>query len=261
MAAVCAGLVLVSGLFAFRLARRSESKLSPGGARATVVAADGARAILHRLPPAPPQPPGSNRVVRVRRGQVLAEVNGRQLSLRDLFPLPASSTNTDQIFSRDTYEYLLKRAVDRELILQTAKAEQVELTDDQKRYLASVRAMRERREPGQVTRLTLNDAQVDFEMADAQAFLLQDNLLARTGSSPNVTPGQVAAYYQANIVQFGQLPLDSQARTQAWRTIDFNIRQQLAPAVRSSYQTQLLAYMDQLRAEANITVDPLPDSD
>ena len=202
------------------------------------------------------EPGDTNRMVRVSPGQVLAVVNGRQIRLGDLMPLRGTNA---QALSRQTYDFLLQRAIDRELVLQTAKAQGLEMTDGEKRQLANARALRALPEPGQVQRLTLDQAQLDFEMRDAEAFLLQSALMAGTGISANVTPAQVSSYYQAHVDEFGDLPPDEQARKAAWAQINSEIRQRLAAPIRSIYQNQLLAYMKQLQSGADISLTQLAD--
>ncbi|MGB7767930.1 MAG: hypothetical protein WBN22_03650, partial [Verrucomicrobiia bacterium] len=94
----------------------------------------------------------------------------------------------------------------------------------------------------------------------AQAFMLQTSLMAAAGAAPNVTPEQVEQYYQQHIDEFGALPADPQASQQAWQAIDIQIRNQLAEAVRAGYQQQLDAYMNGLKAKADIVVTPLTET-
>ncbi len=200
----------------------------------------------------------SNRVFRVRQDQTLASINGTAITLRDLFPIKAVATDVEQEIAPETYEYFLKRAIDRELTVQAAKAQGITLTESQSQQLAKMQGLREQPEPGLLQKFTVDAAQIQFELRDAQAFMLQNNLLAQQGSSPNVTADQVQAYYQMHVAELGELPSEPEARQAAWQTIDINIRGQLAAEMRSKYQKELKDYLDQLRARANISIASLP---
>ena len=209
-----------------------------------------------------PGPGGAKKTAQVylvRPNQVLAMVNGTPITLWDLIPLQ-STNNAAQQIDPVTYSYFLQRAINRELIMQAAKAQGVTLNQAQQDQLAKFRAEREQPYPGQVNQLSLNSADVEFELRDAQAFMLQTAIMAAAGLSPNVTPDQVEQYYQQHIDEFGQLPSDPQARQQAWQTIDIEIRNQLAEQVRTDYQKQLDIYMNGLKAKANIVVTPLTET-
>lgn len=200
----------------------------------------------------------SNRVFRVRQDQILATINGTAITLRDLFPIKVVAADVEQEIAPETYEYFLKRAIDRELTVQAAKAQGITITESQNQQLAKMQGLREQPEPGLLQKFTVDAAQIQFELRDAQAFMLQNNLLAQQGSSPNVTADQVQAYYQAHIAELGELPAEPEARTETWQTIDINIRGQLAAEKRSKYQQELTHYLDQLRAKANISIVSLP---
>ncbi|MGA3283563.1 MAG: hypothetical protein ABSD57_03780 [Verrucomicrobiota bacterium] len=202
----------------------------------------------------------TNRIFLARPDQVLATVNGTPITLGDLMLLQSTNSEAEQKIDSVTYNYFLQRAINRELVLQAAKAQGVTLNQAQEDQLTKLRAEREQPEPGLVSKLTVNAAEIEFELRDAQAFMLQTSLMAQAGATPNVTPDQVEQYYQAHIAEFGELPADPQARQQAWQTIDIQIRGQLAAGMRAEYQQQLDAYMAQLKARANIVVTPLMES-
>ncbi len=202
----------------------------------------------------------TNRAFLARPDQVLATVNGTPIMLVDLMPLPSTNSEAEQKIDPAVYNYFLQRAINRELVLQAAKAQGVTLNQAQEDQLAKLRATREQPYPGMVSQLTVNAAEVEFELRDAQVFMLQTSLMAQAGARPNVTPDQVEQYYQTHLAQFGELPADPQARQQAWQAIDFQIREQLAAGTRTGYQQQLDAYMAQLKASANIVVTPLMES-
>lgn len=199
------------------------------------------------------------KVFLVRPNQVLAKVNGKPLILGDVIPLQSTNDAEPQI-DPVAYNYFLQRAINRELILQAAKADGITLSDSQQQQLDKFRAEREQPEPGLVSKLSVNPTEVEFELRDAQAFMLQTSIMAAAGLTPNVTPDQVGQYYQQHVGEFGQLPSDPQARQQAWQQIDIEIRNQLAGQTRTDYQKQLDVYMNGLKAKANITVTPLTET-
>jgi hypothetical protein len=200
----------------------------------------------------------SETVVRVNAAKVLATVNGRQIKLSDLMPLSPMETNEDRTLSLVTYRYLLDRAVNRELILQAANAQGVALDESQIKQLADFRAERRQLGPGLVQQLNADPKQLDFESQDVAAFMLQTELLARTGSSPNVSADEVRAYYDQHAADFADLPADEPARSQTWTAIDFQIRTMLAPAKRAEFQSELVAYMDQVKSAADINLTETP---
>ncbi len=201
----------------------------------------------------------ASKAYQVRPDQVLAKVNGRPITLWDLIPLQ-STNNAEQQLDPVTYKYFLQRAINRELIMQAAGARGITLTDSQQQQLDKFKSVREEPEPGLVGKFTVNSAEVEFELRDQQAFMLQTSLMAAAGVTPNVTPDQVQQYYQQHMDEFGALPADPQARQQAWQTIDVLIRNRLAEEIRTGYQQKLDAYMNGLKANANIVVTPLTET-
>ena len=192
-------------------------------------------------------------ILNLKPDALLASVNGHALTAQNVLPPGAS----DQPISLHDCEYFLHRAIDRELILETAKSQGVELDESQKQQVENFKTMSENQGPGVVHDLNGGPAQLAFEMQDTEAFMLQTSLLERTGASPNVTEEQVRAYYQQHTADFGELPTDPDAKNAAWNKIDYDIRQQIASGVRSTYQQRLNDYMNTLKAHANIQVTPL----
>jgi hypothetical protein len=205
------------------------------------------------------EPNKPTKVLMVRPNQVLAKVNGTPITLWDLIPLQ-STNNAQQQIDPATYNYFLQRAINRELIMQAAKADGITLSDSQQQQLDKLQAARQEPEPGLVSKLTVNAAEVEFDLRDAQAFMLQTSIMAAAGLTPNVTPDRVEQYYQQHIDEFGTLPTDPQASQQAWQAIDMQIREQLAAGVRADYQMQLDTYMNGLKTKANIVVTPLTET-
>ncbi|MGB7770080.1 MAG: hypothetical protein WBN22_14690, partial [Verrucomicrobiia bacterium] len=112
------------------------------------------------------------KVYLVRPDQVLAKVNGMPITLWDLIPL-SSTNNAEQQLDPVTYNYFLQRAINRELIMQAAKARGITLSDSQQQQLDKFQSAREEPEPGLVGKFTVNSAEIEFELRDAQAFMLQ----------------------------------------------------------------------------------------
>jgi len=194
------------------------------------------------------------KVVRVRANQVLASVNGASIMLKDLAGLPAAQAGADQAMSPEMYEALLQRAINREVIVQSARAQSVELTAEQQKHLAAMRARMERQQPD-VVQLTMSPERVEFESRDAAALLLQVNLAAKAGlPSPYVTPELVERYYQEHKADYGELPADAAERRAAWQPIDSEIRLKLAPIVQAAHDEQMRKFVDDLKANANIVM-------
>lgn len=182
--------------------------------------------------------------LKFRRDAILATVNGHPIRLRDVIPLTGTNDQGEVELSASDLKFFLDRAVNRELIFEAAKAQGVMLDDSQQQQLAQFSSLRSQREPGLVQRFNASPANDDLELLDAQAFSLQTSLLARQGVSPDVSDTQVSDYYQQHSDQFVGMPTD---------LADYQIRTLLAPAQRAQYQSQLMAYMNQVRSAAVIS--------
>lgn len=207
--------------------------------------------------PAPkPNSEVSSQLVRLSPDQVLATVNGTEIRLSDIVPL---GTNGAQItLDKVTLNYYLKRAVDRDLILQKAQQQGIALDESEHERLSALQAERNQPEPGGIARLNYTSASSQMEMQDSAAFMLQTTLMAAEGASPNVTEDQVAAYYNQHQSQFGGMSLESlQSDPQTWQQVEVEIRNELAPSVRANYNIQLGNFMRSLESQANVTITPL----
>jgi hypothetical protein len=202
----------------------------------------------------------SGPVVRINPKTVLATVNGKELRLADLVPLTASQMTNDQEFPAVAYKYLLDRAINRELILQTAKQQGISLDDSQKEQLAEFRRQRDMREPGLVQQINGDASRVDFEVRDAEAFALQTSLLAKIGATPDVTSSDVQDYYSQHSGDFDKLPANDPDRSNAWASIEYQIRNLLQSQKRSGYNDLLTAYMDKMKAGASIALTEVDQS-
>lgn len=199
--------------------------------------------------------------VEVRVDQVLAKVNGVAITLKDLMPIGAAEAALKQSLSPQMYDFLLGRAIARELTFQAAAAQGIKLTEDQNRQLKQVRESMLARygtDPAKVVHLnvtgTLED-RIEFELRDAASPLLIHSMLAKAGApSPYVTEAQVEEYYRSHATEYGALPGDAVERQAAWQRINLEIRSKLAPEIQAQYQQALNKMLEQLRANANIAL-------
>lgn len=195
----------------------------------------------------------SGPTVRVQPGRALATVNGVSITLQNLAGLPAAQAGQEQAWSFETYAYLLDRAIERELVSQAARAQRAELTPEQQQRLTEMRRVLETPAPS-VVRLTMTPEQSEFELRDAEALMLEANMAAQAGvPSPHVTPELVEQYYQEHKANYGELPGDPDERLSAWRKIDRDIRQILAPDLQARHEQASRQFLDQLKATARIS--------
>ena len=183
--------------------------------------------------------------LRLKPDQVLATVNRRQIRVSDA--IPAGSNQQIEI-SPQELKFFLKRAVDRELIFETAQKQGMDLDESQNRQLADLQAMRHQREPGGLAKLNSDPAAQELEALDAKAFMLQTALMAARGASPNVSEDQVLDYWQHHQSEFGS------SSGQPSADLEFQIRTRLATPVRSNYNQALAAYMQQIESSAEVVL-------
>ncbi|HXJ55743.1 MAG TPA: hypothetical protein VNU68_03670 [Verrucomicrobiae bacterium] len=204
-------------------------------------------------------------VIAVGLGRTLATVNTTVITVKDLIPISAGAAAANQVMPPATYQFLLDRAIARELIFQAAKAKGIQfLNPDQARQRDAIRKATEARdaaEAGVAVRLDVLanlDERIQFEQRDATSQFLLSTLLGPTGiTSPNVTEAQVVEYYNAHSGDFPALPgPDSQPgeRESAWRQISNDIRRILAPIVQAQFQQAVRTFIEQLKAQAQINV-------
>ena len=194
-----------------------------------------------------------SRAMRFRQDEVLATVNGRKITVREAVPF--GGTNQEVEISPGDLKFFLNRAVDRELIFDAAKKQGVFLDESQNQQLANMQSMRNQREPGGIAKLNDDPAGRQLEALDAKAFMLQTAIMAARGASPDVTEKQVLDYYHQHQSELGNLPADSDARSQAWQELAYQIRTQLAASTRTEYNHELAAYMHQVESEADVVVN------
>ncbi|MFH0952890.1 MAG: hypothetical protein V1873_01025 [Verrucomicrobiota bacterium] len=206
---------------------------------------------------APVARPPVEGVRRLRGDQVLATVNGVAVLGKDLVAIPPERAAEEITMSPRMYEFLLKRALERELIVQVARAERVELTDAQKQQLAGLRASLEKQDPSVISPAQVDPARVEFDVREVEGLLLRSSLLQKQGHPlPYVTEAEVEKYYQDHRAEYGDLPEDPTERDKAWQEIDLEIRRQLTPELQAEYQAQVEKYLEQLLGAAEIKYPP-----
>ncbi len=196
------------------------------------------RAVVERVLAAQPQRTG----LRLRRAQTVALVNGTILRATDLFAWHRGDDERE--ISPQMLAFLLRRAVERELVFQAAKRRGVVPSDAEMRRLEELRG----------ERATRNPDDVDFEVRDLEAEFLLAALAARAGVvSPFANAADVEAYYWEHIDAFDPLPLAGAPRDTARRRIEGAIRQRLAGERQEAYRDAIEALIRQLAAEAVIS--------
>ena len=201
-------------------------------------------------PAAPPET--AETVVRLHPEQVLATVNHHEIRVGDA--LPASGTNQEIAISSRDLKFFLHRAVQRELIFEAASKQGIDLDESQNQQLANMQAMRNQPEPGGIARMNSDPASQQMETLDARAFMLQTAIMAARGASPNVSEDQVRDYFQQHASDFANLPGQPSADNPAWQDLDFQIRNRLAASVRSNYNQELAAFMQQMESSADLVL-------
>ncbi len=144
--------------------------------------------------------------------------------------------------SRERYDFLRDRAIERELVLQAARAEGVTLTDDQKQEMVTAVEDVE----GQIG--VRNAA--SFERRELRSRLLLNELAVRAGvESPFATQAEVDAYLQQHAAELGAPPDDAEARA----AMEARIREKLALDKQQAHGDALRELIDELKQKANIT--------
>lgn len=246
---IVAGLLL-AGLLCWWAGRRPVSRT--GAVTAGAQQQDARRASAEV--PANSKATQTNQILRLRREQVLASVNNQMIRLEDLFPLGTNDTRREFELQDGNFQYLLKRAIDRELVFQLAEKQGLHLNDSQTQQISAYTAERHEPEPGGIARLNNSETGIQFELRDARAFMLQTALMASIGDSPNVTETQVSDYFQQHRSDFPESADNSQPDQPEWRQIQAQIRLLLAPVVRATYNQELTDFMSRAEANAHIVM-------
>lgn len=196
--------------------------------------------------------------------EVVATVNGVPITGLDLVPLNSADPNAKFNLSKDMYQYLLDRAIVRELAVQEAKREGIALTPSQHQQLENQREKLRKTEDaedaaGAIAHLnrtgTLQD-QIEFQVRDNAAFFLLSALMDKAGVTPMLPSNvHVQEYYNAHAAEYGALPNDPDQKAAAWNQIYNDISMKLQPAILQAHGEERVQYIDQLKASAQITTN------
>ena len=153
--------------------------------------------------PADAQSP--KKVTRPPQSAVVALVNGVALTMNDVLPATVGPAATDPTIDLATLQALRQRAIDRQLILQTATNLNVYLTAAQQAALTGLRAAISSSAPyagqaGPGTQATLA-LQTNFQVKDATAQYLLMTLLPVQTPAPGAPPVDRAAQVQQYLQQ------------------------------------------------------------
>ena len=193
-------------------------------------------------------------IVRVKPAQVLASVNGTPVTLKDLVAVPVSQRGAEQTISASLYDMLLERAVVREVAVQAAEAQGIELTPEQRAQLEKNRSEMMSSSP-EVIDMTMPPERVAFEQRDTEGRMLLVNLAAAAGApSAFVTEDQVKAYYEGHKSEFEELPADPQEARWAWQRIDREIRNRLVADTTAAYNQAYDKVVADLKSAATIEI-------
>lgn len=219
----------------------------PGRARASSVAAAAPSSdrSVHPTPEHSGDLDAEERIVVVRPRQVVARVNGVEITGADLLAFDAAE-GSEQTMSAAMFTFLRERAVDRQLVIEDARARGIELDAPRQRQLDALRH-------AALAQGELPPERVEFEVRDAAGPLLADALLAaRGGRPPHTTQAEVDLYYSAHATEYEPLPEDADARAAARHRIDVAIRGLLNRTAQEAHQRAVRALLEELRGGAVI---------
>jgi hypothetical protein len=190
----------------------------------------------------------------VRPGSPLATVNDAPITLADLVAL-GPEESAARAFGVDHYRFLLRRAIERELVLQAAEARGILLTETQRRALGAVYARARALEADVFDDLGRpGAAAADLEARDLAARMLLAVLAEQAGAPAHVTPEAVERHYREHAAEHDALPADPAARRAAWREIDRRIRRELVSQVDDAHAAARLRVVAELEAAARVVV-------
>jgi hypothetical protein len=188
--------------------------------------------------------------VRVAPGRTLATINGHSIMLKDL--VPDGDRGNEREMAAGLYQFLLDRAIERQLVFETARQKHLELTPEQSRRLEALFTEDSCKAANSSVFdwLGRSEANAQFEARDLAGTMLAANLAAAAGApSPYVTREDVVGHVQANPADFPGLSAEAIPAQ-----VEIQIRQRLAPKHRAAYQQWFAQYMARLKAGATITV-------
>jgi hypothetical protein len=180
--------------------------------------------------------------VTVARGDTVATVNGVAITGDDLIAYRAGDGD-EQPMSAEMYEFVLRRAIERELTFQAARARKLELTADQAAQIEQVRKNAEERGEADSNRLA-------FEQLDARAQMLVRAMVDAEGGPPSMPDdAAVDAYLRQHASEYSGGVANADELAQ--RRID--ARQKLYGELSAAYEARVRALLARLEAEARVT--------
>jgi hypothetical protein len=192
--------------------------------------------------PAPAPPPTAGEGVKVVRGATLATVNGVAISGADVVAF-REKTAEALTLTPEMHEFLVRRAIERELTMQAARARKLELSATQREQLAQVRANAEQR--GET-----DPAQLAFEEKEASAQMLLESMMTADGApSAMVDDATIDAYLREHAAELGPTPREPDAAQQ--RRIE--LRQKLYAEQAAAHEAKLREYLAGLERDARVT--------
>lgn len=264
------------------IAAITEQKSAPAIAPALPPAAEAPRVEVAVVPEAPPseiaaaastqaaqevampEEKKEPRVVNVPAYATLAMVNGTPLTLKDLVPLPAADDGMSVSMESDEYRARLRDAINTELTYQAARKGGIELTEEQKAVVDSIRARKqadieEYRKQG-ILWTSVTEEQVAFQQRRVAALLLQKNLMSANGMADvQITDDDITDYYQTHAAEFSPMPSDPLLKESAWANLKGQIGVKLLGLAREQETLANEQFLDDLRAGAAIQEHPLPE--
>ncbi|NUM56595.1 MAG: hypothetical protein HUU46_23440 [Candidatus Hydrogenedentes bacterium] len=186
--------------------------------------------------------------------QVLARVNGVEITATDAAPSSFGSETTEISISREQFQFLLNRAIEQHLVISEARRAGITLSSEDMAKLAKLRESR-RHDDDVVDPIGNQQAIIEAEAVEAETQLIEKQLLQRNGVPlPYVTEEMVREYYEQHTDDFPDLPQDPAQHGAVWQQIDLAIREELAPQVRRDYLNGRSAYMAELREAAGVEI-------
>jgi hypothetical protein len=146
---------------------------------------------------------------KLRAAQVVARLDGTTIRGSDVVAFHAGSD--EQSLDRSSYDALVKHAVERQLTFEAARKQGVTLSDAEQAQLAEVRKQAVAR-GSTVPPFTPTPDEIELEVRDAEASLLQTDLLARAGTPPPASVDQQPAWTAKRQALLDQLQSEATIR-------------------------------------------------
>lgn len=189
------------------------------------------------------------------QGLVVAMVNGTTIKLEDLTPHFRETEDVHNQMSPVMYKDRLRRAIERELVFQTAESMNVQLSEKQVLELTHRRRNRMNDE-GVVDSIGDPEAKLQYELKQDLAYMLEKMILQQQGVAlPYVSKEQVEEYYSEHRDEFAAIDEeDTEKLDAAWHEIDLKIRRKFSTDLRTEYQRERDLFFSALKDQADIVV-------